>query len=237
MEVLIGCIQIPSLGEAVEASRLLVGGGNPSPFREFHAESVHDTSLAFLAQTILTPKRERDQMMRNRSLSCTPSSYVHRSDSEPAKHQLSFVKTNSADSEHPTPTTAAQYSSPVLKSTPTTVPLSAKSRPDTHHPSSAASVTTPHAKKPRLSKVRTLYDVNSNDDEKANISLIEEEEEEEELDEFNIQGALTDELKILQDRNRNLQQQLEGVEKRAGHLTRSKGELEAQVQEISQVRG
>lgn len=187
-------------------------------------------------QTILTPRRERDQMMRNRSMSYTPStSHVHRLDSEPAKHQLSFVKATSADSAYP------QFPS-ILESPPTSTPLSAKPHPvvrgddDAQHPSSGTNTSTPHAKKPRLSKARALYDPNSNDDEKAN-SLAELEEGVEDLDELNIQGALTDELKILQDRNRNLQQQLEGAERRAGHLARSKGELEAQVQEMSQVRG
>lgn len=56
-----------------------------------------------------------------------------------------------------------------------------------------------------------------------------------ELDELKIQGALTDELKILQDRNRVLQQQLEDMERRVVHLTQAKGTLEAQVEEITQV--
>ena len=182
-------------------------------------------------------------MMRNRSLSCTPGSFVHRSDSEPMKHQLSLVKATSADSAYPTPTAAAasQFPSRILdSSTPLTKPHPLLHGSDASHPPSGTNVTTPHAKKPRLSKARALYDPNINDDDKANISLVELEEEgegEEELDDLNIQGALTDELKILQDRNRNLQQQLEGAERRAGHLARSKAELEAQVQEISQVRG
>ena len=55
------------------------------------------------------------------------------------------------------------------------------------------------------------------------------------FDELNIQGALTDELKVLQDRNRVLQQQLEEMERRVVHLMHAKGILEAQVAEITQV--
>lgn len=199
------------------------------------------------AQTILTPKRERDHMTRNRSLSCTPSTFARRSTSEPAaKHQLSFVKSGSADSAHQFP--AIAETSPPRELSQDPLPQENGISPTT----SSTSVSTPHAKKPRLSKTPAL---NINDDDKANgengpmsqlydsLSALEAEGEGEEeggeeggLDSYNIQGALTDELKILQDKNRSLQQQLEGAEKRVGHLMRSRGELEAQVQEITQVR-
>ena len=102
-------------------------------------------------------------------------------------------------------------------------------------------------KKPRLSKSPAVFTLGSDDEKIESIalngepqvlddSLNEGEEPEAELDELNIQGALTDELKILQDRNRSLQQQLEDMERRVVHLTQAKGTLEAQLRELTQVR-
>ena len=111
----------------------------------------------------------------------------------------------------------------------------------------ATSIVTPYAKKPRLSKSPAVFTLGSDDEKIESIalngepqvlddSLNEGEEPEAELDELNIQGALTEELKILQDRNRSLQQQLEDMERRVVHLTQAKGTLEAQLRELTQVR-
>ncbi len=63
----------------------------------------------------------------------------------------------------------------------------------------------------------------------------EEAEEALELDECHIHGALTEELKKLQDRNRRMEQELEELERRVVHLSQAKGALEAQLEEVTQV--
>jgi len=67
--------------------------------------------------------------------------------------------------------------------------------------------------------------VNDLDDEEVGVAL----------DENQIQGALTDELQRLQDRNRRLEQELEELERRVVQLSHAKGALEAQLAEITQV--
>ena len=85
-----------------------------------------------------------------------------------------------------------------------------------------------------------LFSLNDdvNEDEKGLgmvADVASEEGEAEELDEVQIQGALTEELKRLQDRNRSLQQELEELEASVVHLSHGKSALEAQLEEVTQV--
>ena len=77
------------------------------------------------------------------------------------------------------------------------------------------------------------------EDEEAGVfsEVILEEEEEVEFDETQIQGALTEELRRLQDQNRSLQQELEELERSVVHLSHAKVSLEAQLEEVMQVSG
>ena len=183
-------------------------------------------------------------------MSCTPTSHIHRADSDPIKHQLSFVG-KAASIESP----LSHPSSPLFP----TISEAPERQKDSHLLSGNGNGnSTPHAKKPRLSQIQTLCESEAGNDVSEKIDRVpkvngiaeiledslneegigrgeEEEEEEEELDELNVRGALTDELKILQDRNRSLQQQLEDLERRVVHLTQVKGALEAQVEELTQV--
>ncbi len=185
-------------------------------------------------QTILTPKRDRDHQVRNRSYSCTPSTLIRRADSEPLQHQLSFSGGGSGGGGG-----ATELLSPVPERFPVIL-------------ESPYSTPTPHPKKPRLSRSPAISSSESNgikeegfaENDDSDRSILEDSldeggarvtEEGEELDDSNIQDALTDELKILQDKNQDLQHQLEELERRVVHLTHAKKALEAQVEEITQV--
>ena len=71
----------------------------------------------------------------------------------------------------------------------------------------------------------------------SSVGDLDDEEMEVALDESRIQGALTEELQRLQDRNRRLEQELEELERRVVQLSHAKGALEAQLEEITQVGG
>ena len=214
-------------------------------------------------QTILTPRRDRDQI-RRRSMSMTPNSFIRRADSDPLRHQLSLGLKTAESATSPTSATFPTIvESPSQAPASSEGDQDATAKPPAPSLSQGGvannSSSTPKAKKPRLSKAPALQEMNPGEenpqDFEAGGDLIANGggspllsplsggsvmevgggDLEGDLDGLSIQGALTDELKVLHGRNRGLQQQLEGMERRVVHLTQSKGVLEAQVQEITQV--
>ena len=131
---------------------------------------------------MLSPRRDRDAMYFSKSVGNTP---IRRADSDPIKQQLSFAGLLSAPS--------SPYQYPTITESPE-LPRKRSISTLTH------SISAPPAKSISTGVNTTALCDNVHDDD---------DEEESGCDELNIEGALTDGLKIMQDKNRQLQQRIE----------------------------